>query len=335
MRRILVNIPYLDCGFKQSAGTTRTGVVPEIRKHWDNVFTGIRLAHQLNDDIVEVREDYLWKLCDDLDSFKDYDAVYIPHKNRVQLGYHNTNARYVMQTVFPHLFTIDHKGWGGTHSAYFNFEELCEQWNQHTLGGGMYVFDEYRKRIAVNVSKFSQPKTEWEPPKGDYILFPCQLPHDETIKYHSPNWTVQEALDNILRMTHGTNIRVVVKGHPANPGSMAPLKTICEQWNHAIWVEDVSIHKLLADCWGVVTVNSGVGVEAILHDKPIMTYGQSEYDWLTLKHEDIGHVRDVFNYFHRHRDNPSLNYFKFMDFFVNRVCVDARHVNIDYLEWGL
>ena len=54
-----------------------------------------------------------------------------------------------------------------------------------------------------------------------------------------------------------------------------------EMNGRAHWVDDMSIHQLIDNAKVVVTVNSGVGLEAILHGKSVFTFGRADYDTVT------------------------------------------------------
>ena len=49
------------------------------------------------------------------------------------------------------------------------------------------------------------------------------------------------------------------------------------------WIDDISIHQLLESCMAVFTVNSGVGLEAILHRKKVFTFGNADYSSISTK----------------------------------------------------
>ena len=85
---------------------------------------------------------------------------------------------------------------------------------------------------------------------------------------------------------------MVLKGHPVNPGSMVQLKQIADKYAHTIWLDDVSIHQLIPDARAVVVVNSGTGLESLLHQKPVITFGRADYDVVTNKVEG-GNLREL------------------------------------------
>jgi capsule polysaccharide modification protein KpsS len=134
-----------------------------------------------------------------------------------------------------------------------------------------------RKRIERNVSNFAQPPQGGLPVEGPYSLFVCQVPHDEAILFHS-DVSVEQALCAVLSYAQHHGLNLVVKGHPANPKSMQPLREKAEASPCATWVDNISIHSCLARAEKVYLVNSGVGFEALLHDRSVVRFGRAEYD---------------------------------------------------------
>jgi capsule polysaccharide export protein KpsC/LpsZ len=43
-----------------------------------------------------------------------------------------------------------------------------------------------------------------------------------------------------------------------------------------------NVHDLIAGSRGVFTINSGVGFESLIHGKPVVTFGNCDYRWVTF-----------------------------------------------------
>ena len=259
-----------------------------IRVNWLNFIEALKNRHKNLGHQVRVFELPLWQITPDVvdNTSQATDLIYIPHKMR-QNWWLDNRIHYYMQMVIPNIFSIDSLGWGAS-AASFPIQP-----DGNSESG---VFEMLCERIKVNKSKFSQPKYKKTDLEQGYVFFPCQLPHDETIKYHSDvevsdalRFTMEWVRDFNLSATGKINPRsIIVKGHPANPSSMAPLRKVFNEMlpemnDRAHWIDNMSIHQLIAGARVVVTVNSGVGLEAILHGKSIFTFGRSDYDAVTQK----------------------------------------------------
>jgi capsule polysaccharide modification protein KpsS len=44
-----------------------------------------------------------------------------------------------------------------------------------------------------------------------------------------------------------------------------------------------NVHDLISNAKGVFTINSGVGFESLIHGKPVVTFGNSDYQWVTFR----------------------------------------------------
>ena len=281
LKRIVVIFkPRLDITFKKGPVPLQRAALSPIRTHWRNFTDQLFAEHRRRGDTVAVIEKPLWEITPDLVTtictlmLKEEEGVeciaYIPHRDRADFPLaHPIRARYYMQTVFPQCFTIDPYGWGASMSV---APIPADGGDANTA-----VYDYLRQRILNNESKFDQPqRTGKSPFWGPYVAFLCQLPHDETIKKHSAV-SVIEALTATLDWADLTNSKVVVKGHPVNPDSMLELRKLTQRRGH-YWVDDVSIHDVIAHANGVFCVNSGSGIEAILHGKPVYIFGRAEYE---------------------------------------------------------
>ena len=277
MRKVSILFPRLDVTFKEGPVPEGRGPIPPIRVHWQKMGDRLLEAHRKAGDFIQFIEKPLWQFTPEFVESLATDIVYVPHKSTDTFPVSGKEIRYYMQTVFPFQFYIDSKGFAGGSSRYpFDYD-----WNLELPHGSFYA--QMQARALAGESKFQQPAIgSLKIEGGPYALFLCQIPHDETIKYHS-DVSVLDAMIATCEATKKLNMPLVVKGHPVNPGSMAPLYQAAKQYDHVDWVDDVSIHDLIPKAHAVVVVNSGTGMEAMLHKRPVITFGRCEYDCVSNK----------------------------------------------------
>jgi len=188
---------------------------------------------------------------------------------------------FLMQMHLPKLYSLDTHGWGVTHSRRgdrgFEFvkdedaveycRSLCKEW------------------LANGKSKCWQPKPVVVP-IADYLLVLLQMPGDSVIKRYSPV-TVDEFVVRVGEWARQSQTRCVVKPHPsckreAHSGTWAAIDRAIEE-NAWLTLRQDNIHSLLANAAGVWTINSGSGFEALVHGKPVVTFGAADYDHVTGK----------------------------------------------------
>jgi len=287
--RVLILVPRLDVTFKEGPVPSERGPIPEIRSHWLEFIWRVTEEHHRRADKVTLVEKPLWQFKpEDYCDTSSWDRLYVPHRERATFRVSGPSVSkwarvsYYMQSVIPNRFYVDDEGWAGGVSTYPCTHLPDAGRRKGTRAGARKL----RARAEMNLSKFGQP-TAIEYPDSGYVFFPCQLPHDQTIKYHS-QWSVERALTEVLESTKRVGAKLVAKGHPVNPQSQSQLREIVNKYDHATWVEDVSVHSLIRNSKLVACVNSGVGLEAILHDKPVVTFGRSDYDIVTMNVERCG-----------------------------------------------
>jgi hypothetical protein len=138
--------------------------------------------------------------------------------------------------------------------------------------------DLWRTIVTANVSKYAQDDLSEpaEPLAGRYVFVPLQVATDRTQMV--ARFSLDQMLDMVMERFRGTGIAVVVKPHPkaVDMDHLARLISLAEAGD--IVLRHNSIHRLIAGAQAVITVNSGVGSEALLHRKPIYCFGAADYD---------------------------------------------------------
>lgn len=180
-----------------------------------------------HDVVVDRRPLWQFELAEMQACATSFDLVFFAHRLRNQFPI-GSRARYFKTTPFSEYVTVDANGWG----ASLSWLPVKPIVNDNALG----FFDELKQRISSNTSLFDQPPLDMAVGINNYLLFVCQLPHDETIRFHS-SVSVEDALKTVIAYAEQTGRPLVVKGHPANPKSMAPLKAMTEACQMAHWVK--------------------------------------------------------------------------------------------------
>lgn len=130
----------------------------------------------------------------------------------------------------------------------------------------------------------SQPEDIILPEK--FIFLPFQV-HDDTQvllysrQLKSMDQLVDCAVDAVKRYNrkHGENLWIVAKEHPSDFGRVdySLLKAKYQQEN-ILFLRYYPTPELIAQAHGVITLNSTVGIEALVRHKPVITLGGSFYN---------------------------------------------------------
>jgi capsule polysaccharide modification protein KpsS len=169
-------------------------------------------------------------------------------------------------------------------------------------------------------------KTPWHLiNKDNYIIVPLQLPHDETIKYHS-DFSVEHFVTQLCHMANTWDgPQIVFKGHPVNFGSMAPLKNIIEGgFNNVLYVADANFNELVKNAQAMFVLNGGSGQEAMLHGIPVVCFGRCDYAPAVIQ-GDIDDPDQAFKtmMYDDHVERIEM-YKRWYDWYVNKVVIDVN-----------
>ncbi|MEC9798624.1 capsular biosynthesis protein, partial [Escherichia marmotae] len=111
--------------------------------------------------------------------------------------------------------------------------------------------------------------------KSDYVFIPMQVTTDAVASLSYIDGF--NLLKSVSEYYFNTSTKVVVKRHPyCNSIEVEKLINELEKDGRII-ISNSSVHHLIKGAKAVITVNSGVGLEAIIHNKPVIITGKSDY----------------------------------------------------------
>jgi len=212
----------------------------------------------------------------------EYDHVISYHTRKP--GNINVKISYL-----PDYFYFDRKGYAG-------WSEITSEEPSYGVLDSEEVDDEFyrinKNVVENNVSKYEQPDREsgasWPTP---YVFLPTQVVGDEVANLaHVP---IYDLLKQCIAEIPKTEYHLVVKRHPRCDSDKIE-KTLSKAADKPqIHVVENSIHDIITDAAGIVTVNSGVGFEALLQEKPVINFGDTDYQWATTTLESKEAVSDI------------------------------------------
>lgn len=241
-----------------------------------------------------------------------------------RLSYHSYgDSRHVWrvkETSVPFFYSFDRLGFSG----WSEIALLPERFREHVQRVDTDAAREFCKdlrnwMISNNLSKYAQPDLSAAIPDR-FVFFPLQVRGD-IVAYHC-------RLDPLLvlrwaaRMALHTRTPLVVKRHPFCRSRLVGIVLkFVSAMNPYVTVADAPIPHLLARCSSVITGNSGVGFEALIHGKQVFSFARSEY---MLACHTVRRESDVRGAFLCEPVELSDDSMKFVSFFLNDMCFDAR-----------
>lgn len=262
----------------------------ELRLYWVRFVSWLANTCERAGIHVVTQELPAWEITREYIETLDAAVVVVPHRCALDFEPGPTPVLFYMQEYFRWLFVVDEQGWSAASTVY----PIRVGGLPSTISSS---FEEYRSRLARGElqSKFAQPTvrkihehslfeeiTEQvaEVPAPS-IFFPLQIPHDQSIQLFC-DFEFDDVLEAVVRWGEKSNVVVKLKPHPAN---MQLMMKYVEKYPEGTWLRwcNENIHDLIADSQAVFTVNSGVGFEALLHGKPVVTFGRAEYDCVSVQ----------------------------------------------------
>ena len=184
------------------------------------------------------------------------------------------------------LFTIDHLGWGADHS---NMQTAPSLRSIDLLRAEELVASLKSQFLESGVSKINQPaRSESIALPDDYIFVPTQTPRDYVQTHHAP-LSVLSFVRVIAEWANKSRQNVVFKLHPGLFHTTPVDNEIIEAVNEYVatsrylFCSQANVHDLVANAKGIFTINSGVGFESLIHGKPVVTFGNCDYKWVTFR----------------------------------------------------
>jgi len=132
----------------------------------------------------------------------------------------------------------------------------------------------------------------------DLYFFPMHVPDDSQLTQRGLPFYDQANLIEIISNYLPYPAQLIVKEHPNGRGfySLADLKRISGLSNVILLPPDVNSHEIIKKVKGIFVINSSVGFESLLYQKPVVTFGRSFYRGLglTIDIESLYDIETVF-----------------------------------------
>ncbi len=212
------------------------------------------------------------------------------------ISYHTSaefNQRHihVQESPFSGKCSFDYAGFAGFSHIAQNHSEITKfvrDIDADALDANQAEI--YSTYVTRNISKYEQPEDS-KPIKGPYVFVALQVVTDVVAKLAWMSGI--ELLENVASHYRGSGIQVVVKRHPFCR-SMDVQKCV-ERLEAAgdVMRTSNSIHEILKNAKLVITVNSGVGLEALMHGKSVIVSGACDYSYSAHSAKNPEELRQI------------------------------------------
>ena len=216
------------------------------------------------------------------DDFRGAEFRIYAHKTRRDVE----GELFYKQMHLAELFTIDSLGWGADHSK---MQERPDLLSVEQTQAEQFIASLRAKFLETGASKMAQPnRAESILLPDEYIFVPIQTPRDYVQVHHAPIPVLSFIL-LIAGWANESKQNVVFKLHPGlfrtSDGDNDIINAVDEYvaTSRYAFCAQANVHDLIANAKGVFTINSGVGFESLIHGKPVVTFGNCDYQWVTFR----------------------------------------------------
>jgi len=156
------------------------------------------------------------------------------------------------------------------------FQKLYEEPIQ-SINKGVYKscrhIKQFVKRRASSLL-YTKPKYD-----NKYIFFPMHTPTDSQILFRGEPFCEQRFLISHVARNLPMGYKLYVKPHPVRPGKyhFKSLQDISKCPGVKLMSPSTNTHSLIKNSGLVMTINTTVGVEALMHNKRVISVGNSFY----------------------------------------------------------
>ena len=203
-----------------------------------------------------------------------------------------TETRWFFKPTAPDLkqTTLDELGYGSFSSITYDRPDF----ENSSVENVKHFFDTKVEGWKSSLSSKWGEKhfSKGEVPHENFFLVLGQCGGDSVVTRQDFGGYFDKLCEVVRCLCLTTDDLIIVKLHPYTDGPMhksdnpdvkGPLRKRIESISDKIIVYDdfTSVHSFLPKCKCVVVGNSGAGFEAMMYDKPIISFCHPEYHWVT------------------------------------------------------
>lgn len=290
-----------------------------VRNFFVNIYSYLLTLENI---IVVPRNQWNWRKCDPI-----INNAYVISYHTRSMDMDNKKHLHIQESTLAERCSMDYMGYAGYSSLADDFTyKIIDNYSKHINN----IEQQISFYIKNNISKYKQSDEEFHL-ESDYVFIPMQVTTDAVASLSYIDGI--KLLKLVSEYFFNTSTKVVVKRHPyCNSIEVEKLINELEKEGKII-VSDSSVHHLIKISKAVITVNSGVGLETVIHNKPVIITGKSDYYYAATAIAKNGQeLRDIIS------DLESLNInevfrkkflaYYFLEYATPYYSVDKIHSNL-------
>lgn len=235
------------------------------------------------------------------------------------------NVVRLKESYLPGYYYFDRTGYSGWAELAYNVELQQKAVNYISEDQSIFLKELRAEKILLNISKYPQSIQTYNyvQSRQPYIFLALQTSDDLVSRLALTN---QLMLAEVMaEKINGTGLNLLIKKHPfCRDSNVDRVLNKLKREYDCVKITQESVNSLIVDAKCVVTVNSGVGFEALIMGKPVVTAGRSDYSFVTKKISDnfdiqlFDSIKDKFDF---------ISSEKFICFFLKEYCLNINDIN--------
>lgn len=248
-----------------------------------------------------------------------------PKEKRLLFSYHTAGEGdqiwRIKESHIPPFFSWDRFGFSGW-STLARSPEIFNVCREIDRTHASQFASSLRERVQrERITKYAQVAQTTMPPDRPYVFFAMQVPGD-LVMAHS-RLDQRALLQALVQIADERGETLVVKRHPLCKCPETALALSVAQKSPYVRVSNGHIHDLIQHAQSVVVINSGVGMEALLQNKPVFTLGAADYRFATYEVSFVEDLVPAFNGPTPKLTQELMN--QFIALYFGAYCIDASN----------
>lgn len=212
---------------------------------------------------------------------------YEPDPASMALRWHTHGRKsrvfHYKEAYLPHMTQLDCDGYSGWSEIGTDKKSIKQEYPEPSIANDFFV-SRIVPFLKERVTKYTQSKEPFDHEPG-YVFVAMQMINDAVIE-HKFEKNYISSMHNIIKYLSEKNLRIIIKRHP-NCRAEEMANSLRSLVDAGMAIETTSsIHDIIPGARAVVTLNSGVGFESLLYEKPVVCLGRSDYGDATFTLRD-------------------------------------------------
>ncbi|QKK01656.1 MAG: capsular biosynthesis protein [Pseudomonadota bacterium] len=197
----------------------------------------------------------------------------------------------------------------------------------------------YRGKVALPQTLLQRPSWQAREAVSElperYLFVPFQMRLDSQVLLYSP-WVrdmrhLFEIIAEAAREAVGDAVALVFKRHPSCRAPYRELRRAADALPNVMFADGNRAQELIDGSEGVITINSTVGIEALLRRRPVLTLGRACYavSGVAGSARTVGQVAAWMRAVAAGQAPPAPHRDAFLRYLANEYCIPGHHKSPD------